>query len=594
MNFKSMVGAMLILGASSPWMALSQGEAPKSVAGDPYAHETTAQRDTRLAWWREAKFGMFIHWGVYAVPAGLHEGVRDAEWIMHGAKIPVERYRAYAREFNPVNYDPVSWASLAKEAGMRYLVITSKHHDGFALFPTKVSDWNVMAATPYQKDLIEPLAGAARAQGLKFGLYYSHSQDWVNPGGAKWRLEEGDGWDAAHKGSYDAYLDQIAVPQVREILTLYQPDVLWWDTPHYMTPPRAEKLVKLLALRPGIIHNNRLGGGYQGDTETPENFIPPAGYPGRDWETCMTMNDNWGYVKDDHDWKSLPQIIGQLVDIVSKGGNYLLNVGPDASGQFPPESVERLKQVGAWMKVNGEAIYGTQASPFKCRLPWGRCTLKRDGADTILYAQVLDWPGNREIILTGLQNRVLSAEMLATGARIKTHRSQLGPVLRLPALAPDAVCSTIKLRLAGPPKVEEMPVFADSDGLIRLTPVDARLRGRLKLDQRRGIDYITGWDHPEDTVFWDLQATRNGTYSVQIKSAAAASGAVIQVQGIGDLTCPVPKSENIRTNFLASHVGEVRLKKGAKISLRLQPVAHGWQPVNLQSVELIPQKRVTH
>ena len=502
----------------------------------------------------------------------------------------MERYRAYAREFNPVNYDPASWVKLAREAGMRYMVITAKHHDGFALFPTKVSDWNVLEATPYRKDLLAPLATAARAQGLKFGLYYSHSQDWVNPGGAKWRFAEGDGWDPAHKSSYDAYLDKVAVPQVREILTLYHPDVLWWDTPHYMTQPRAEKLVKLLELRPGIIHNDRLGGGYAGDTETPENFIPPAGYPGRDWETCMTMNDNWGYVKDDHDWKSLAQIIGQLVDIVSKGGNYLLNVGPDATGQIPPESVQRLKQVGAWLKVNGEAIYGTHASPFKCRRPWGRCTVKQQGADTILYAHVLKWPENREVVLTGMQNRVRAAELLATGEKIKTSTSPSGPVLRLPAKAPDEICSTIKILMKDAPKVDEMPVTADPDGVIRLMPVDARIRGQLKLDQRRSVDYITSWQSPDDSVSWELEAARDGTYAVQVKSAAAESGAVLRVSGAGELTCPVPKSDNIRTNFIASEIGELRLNKGVKISLRLQPVTQGWHPVNLHSVELIRRR----
>lgn len=590
MKFQKIAGALFIFLTSGVLLSASQSSGPKSVAGDPYADETPAQRDARMAWWREAKFGMFIHWGVYAVPAGVHEGVRDAEWIMHGAKIPVKRYRAYAREFNATNYNPAAWVKLAQEAGMRYMVITAKHHDGFALFPTKVSDWNAVDATPCKKDLIAPLAQAARAQGLKFGLYYSHSQDWVHPGRAKWRLEEGGGWDAAHKGSYDDYLDQIAVPQVREILTLYQPDVLWWDTPHYMTQPRAEKLIRLLKLRPGIIHNDRLGGGYAGDTETPEGFIPPTGYPGRDWETCMTMNDNWGYVKDDHDWMSFAQIIGQLVDIVSKGGNYLLNVGPDASGQIPEESVQRLKQVGAWLQVNGEAIYGTQASPFKCRLSWGRCTFKQQGADTILYAHVLKWPENREIVLPGLQNRVRSAALLATGEKIKTGSSRFGPVLRLPAQAPDVTCSVIKVLITGAPQVKETPITADPDGVIRLTPMDARIQGQLKLDQRHNGDYITGWKHPEDTGSWELQVVRDGAYTVQVKSAAAESGAVLMICGVGELRCPVPKSENIRTNFIATQVGEIRLKKGDKVSLQLQPVAQGWQPVNVQSVELIPRR----
>ena len=257
--------------------------------------ETPAQRDARMAWWREAKFGLFIHWGVYAVPAGKYgEKTSYGEWIMNSAKIPVAEYKGFAKQFNPVKYDPAAWARLAKDAGMRYIVITSKHHDGFALFPSEASHWNIAEATPYKKDLLGPLVSAAKAEGLKIGFYYSQSQDWNNPGGAKSGFKEGEGWDDAHKGDYDAYLKNVAVPQVRELLTRYPIDILWWDTPMHMTPQRAAPLAALTKLRPGLITNNRLGGGYRGDTETPEQFVPVTGYKG-DWETCMTMNGHWGY-----------------------------------------------------------------------------------------------------------------------------------------------------------------------------------------------------------------------------------------------------------------------------------------------------------
>jgi len=450
MNCGIIVGSLLALTTISP-MA-------RALEGDPYANETPAQRDARMQWWREAKFGMFIHWGVYAVPAGTYDGKKIpgiGEWIMLRAKIPVDRYQAYAKEFNPVKYDPASWAALAKEAGMRYMVITSKHHDGFTLFPTKASKWNVINASPCNQDLIAPLAEAARSQGLKFGLYYSQAQDWVHPGGAKAGYKEGEGWDDAQKGSFDQYIDQVAAPQVREILTRYHPDVLWWDTPHLMTQPRAEKLAKLLSLSPGIIHNNRLGGGYKGDTETPEQHIPATGFPGRDWETCMTMNDTWGFKSYDHNWKPLSKLITNLVDIVSKGGNYLLNVGPTAEGEIPPESIKLLKEVGAWMKVNGESIYGTHASPFE-KLTWGRCTVKPADNDTILYFHVLDWPTDGTLTVPGLTNAVKSAELLAGGAPLSVTASAAGPVLTLPATAPDPTCSTIKLIVAGKPQIKNL------------------------------------------------------------------------------------------------------------------------------------------
>ncbi len=233
-----------------------------------------------------------------------------------------------------------------------------------------MNDWDIVDATPYGKDLLKPLAEACRKHGLKLGFYYSQAQDWNNGGSAA-----GGKWDKAQEHSMDEYIDKVAVPQVREILTNYGefPAVLWWDTPTDMNKERADKLIELLKLKPGIIHNNRLGGGYKGDTETPEQYIPATGYPGRDWETCMTMNDTWGFKSYDHNWKPTETLIRNLVDIASKGGNYLLNVGPTAEGEIPAPSIERLKEVGAWMKVNGEAIYGTTASPFK-RLPWGRCT----------------------------------------------------------------------------------------------------------------------------------------------------------------------------------------------------------------------------
>lgn len=191
--------------------------------------ETPTQRAARMAWWREAKFGLFIHWGVYAVPAGKYgTNTGYGEWIMNSAKIPVATYHEFAAQFNPVKYNPELWAKTAKDAGMKYIVITSKHHDGFTLYPSAASKWNIADATPYKKDLLGPLVNAAKAEGLKIGFYYSQSQDWNHPGGAKSGFKEGEGWDDAHKGSYDEYLKNVAVPQVKEILTRYPIDILWW------------------------------------------------------------------------------------------------------------------------------------------------------------------------------------------------------------------------------------------------------------------------------------------------------------------------------------------------------------------------------
>ena len=360
--------------------------------------ETPQEHERRMVWWREAKFGMFIHWGVYAVPAGAYgDEHQHGEWIMRSCQIPVDVYRAYAARFNPLNYNPDKWVHVAKASGMRYIVITAKHHDGFALFPSAASDWSVADASPYGKDLIGPLVSSARKAGLKIGLYYSHAQDWFHPGGGKSGFAEGDGWDEKHKGSFDVYLDQIAIPQIRELIERYPIDILWWDTPVWMTEARARRIADVVATRPGMILNNRLGGGYSGDTETPEQFIPITGCNG-DWETCMTLNEHWGYNAQDDNWKSSEALIQKLCDICSKGGNFLLNVGPDARGNFPPACTERLLDVGRWLDVNGEAIYGSAAGPFTY-LSWGRATRKDDR----LFLHVFEWPRRRRIACSSRQ-----------------------------------------------------------------------------------------------------------------------------------------------------------------------------------------------
>lgn len=442
------------------------------------AHTLFAQgaltRDQRMQWWREARFGMFIHWGVYAVPAGTYEGHqigRAAEWIMNRGKIPVANYQQFAGQFNPVQYDPEAWVKMARDAGMKYIVITAKHHDGFALFGSKASKWNIVDATPYRKDLLKPLAAACRKYGIKLGFYYSQAQDWNNPGGAAARKVTSEGWanpDSAkidaytkeHSGHWDPaqtatgmqeYIDKVAVPQVKELLTNYgDVAVLWWDTPTGMTDEYAKKLQALLELQPNIITNDRLKRpNFPGDYKTPEQKIPNLQeLDGRDWETCMTMNGSWGFKSYDHKWKSTETLIRNLIDIASKGGNYLLNIGPTAEGTFPQGSIDALKGVGSWMKTNGEAIYATHASPFGI-LPWGCCTRKTQKDNTILYLSVFEWPANGQLTVPGLKNEVISATLLANGAAVKATPGGDGLVLNVGEKAPDNIASVIKVTVKG-------------------------------------------------------------------------------------------------------------------------------------------------
>ena len=439
---------------------------------DPSGKTETLSGDERMAWWREARFGLFIHWGVYAVLGGNYDGRpinKAGEWIMNRGKIPVAEYHQVANRFNPVKYDPEAWVKMAKDAGMKYIVITAKHHDGFALFGSKASRWNVVDATPYGRDLLKPLAEACRKYGMKLGFYYSQAQDWNNPGGAVSRKVTSEGWanpdsaridayTAAHDGHWDpvqttesmsSYIDKIAVPQVKELLTNYgDVAVLWWDTPTGMTDEYAAKLKSLLSLQPNIITNDRLKRpDYPGDYKTPEQKIPNlSDLDGKDWETCMTMNDTWGFKFSDHNWKTPTTLIHNLVDIASKGGNYLLNVGPTPEGEIPQPSIDALKIVGVWMKTNGEAIYGTKASPLQ-PLTWGRCTKKMEEDHTVLYLSVFDWPTDGKLTVTGIQGKVRKTTLLAGGKKLDTEKTADGLVIHVPGTAPDAIATVIKVEV---------------------------------------------------------------------------------------------------------------------------------------------------
>lgn len=328
--------------------------------------ETKAQRDARMEWWREARYGMFIHWGLYAVPAGNWNGKPVAgigEWIMHNGKIPVADYKQLPAQFDPTNFDAHAWVSLAKAAGMKYIVITAKHHEGFGMYDSKADAFNIVSATPFKRDPLNELAAECQKQGIKLGFYYSQDQDWTAPGGAAF----GGHWDKAQDGDFAAYLHTKVIPQLQELLTTYKPypAIIWFDTPTKdMTPQLAGEIVALLNKFPNLIWNNRLGGGYKGDTETPEQHIPPQGFPGQDWETCMTINNTWGFKEADTNFKSTGTLLHNLIDIASKGGNYLLNVGPDAHGVIPAAEADRLRAIGKWLDTNGEAIYGSGPTAF--------------------------------------------------------------------------------------------------------------------------------------------------------------------------------------------------------------------------------------
>jgi alpha-L-fucosidase len=331
--------------------------------------ESPEAKQARLAWFKDAKYGLFIHWGLYAIPAGEWKSKQIpglGEWIMNRGHIPVAEYEQLAKQWNPVKFDADAWVQLAQDAGMKYIVITSKHHDGFAMFGSKVSRWNVVDATPFHRDILKELAAACQKHGMPLGFYYSQSQDWHEPGGAgnDWDFGPDLGPDKKELKDYDGYLRGKAEPQVRELLTNYGPVALiWFDTPRMMTPERAQRFAGILrTLQPKTLIDGRLGA--SGDYVSTGDNVIPSGVQKEYWEVPATTNHTWGYRKDDQDWKSPGEITFKLIDIVSKGGNYLLNVGPMSNGVIPQESQDNLRTVGRWLKANGEAVYGAGPSPW--------------------------------------------------------------------------------------------------------------------------------------------------------------------------------------------------------------------------------------
>ena len=560
----------------------------------PYQDETKEQRDARMAWWRQARFGMFIHWGVYAVPAGTYKGEQISgigEWIMLRGKIPVAEYKAYARQFNPVKYNPDSWVRLAKEAGMKYIVITSKHHDGFALFDSKVTDWDIVDATPYGKDLLKPLAEACRKHGIKLGFYYSQAQDWNHPGGAAAR---GIKWDPAQEGSMDEYIQKIAAPQVKEILTNYGDiAVLWWDTPHDMNEERADALQPLISLQPGIITNNRLGGGYDGDCSTPEQHIPATGLDS-DWEACMTMNRTWGFKSYDHDWKSTETLVRNLVDIASKGGNYLLNVGPTAEGEIPEPSIERLKAIGAWMKVNGESIYETTASPFR-KLSWGRCTKKTFINGATLYLHIFDWPVDGKLVLKGLKNEVQQAYLLADLGKLKTTKDDTGVTVELPSKPLDAIDTVVVLKVAGALDVEMVLPMQNDKGTVTLSAELADIHNRgygthAKLERKNGKQNIGSWTDNRSWIEWTFEIKQSGSFEVIADVSTEAAETKFEVAvGSSKLLAAVASTGGFE-QYKKVSLGQIEVSKAGVHTLQIKPKKGQWQPINLRSVTLEPVK----
>ncbi len=481
--------------------------APAPLGVQAASGETKEQLDARMAWWREARFGMFIHWGIMSIPG------REC-WYMHEARVTVDEYEKLVSRYNPTNYSAKDIVSLAKAAGQKYLVFVSKHHDGFAMWDTRLSEYSIMA-TPFKRDIVKELADECGRQGMKFGLYYS-ILDWHHPY-ARWQ----------HWPKYREYMKG----QLRELLTGYGPiAVLWFDgewAEEWTDQQGRELYAYVRSLQPNIIINNRIGKGRQdnlgqtkqgffpGDFDTPEQQVPRKGWPGTDWESCMTINGSWSFTTNDTQHKPARELVQMLADIASKGGNFLLNIGPRPDGSIMEDQRDRLMAIGRWMKVNKESIYWTTAGPFARRLAWGRCT----AGPGRLYLHVFDWPGDRQLTLPGLKNAVGKAWLLSDPARasLPVSRSQGMMTIELPAAAPDPFDGVVVLDVEGRPDVEPSLIRPASDGVISLLAASADLHGgTVRYDSLPERDSIGHWTDAGDWVSWDFVVNCPGEYRVEL------------------------------------------------------------------------------
>ena len=572
-----------------------------------------ATRDERMAWWRDARFGMFIHWGLYSPAGGFWNGTRYpqhyAEWIQHWAAVPSGEYaRQMKPRFVPAEGCTEAWADLAKEAGMGYAVMTSKHHDGFTLFDSKepyslandvTGGTNI---SPPGRDLAREFADSMRSRGLRAGFYYS-LLDWQHPDAYAMALPVPAGDAPRDHERYKAYVRG----HVRELLSGYGDlSTIWFD---YSDQTRqgeawgaADLMRDMREAQPAILVNNRLFFGLEnknGDYGTPEKYVPPTGLPGMDWEVNHTLNESYGFSAHDMNWKDAASVIRLLSDVVSKGGNLLLNIGPDATGAVPAPAAEALRGVGAWMKVHGEAIHGTTASPFE-RLVWG-CATQKPG---VLYLHVWEWPADGRLIVP-MQGEVRSARLLGSDAVLAAAPSEQEAgrlVIELPAAPVDPAVSVVRLDLEGEVIPMGFLVFPSADGRITLTPHDAILEGPSIRVERVGVigdvtHNIGYWLDQAATASWSIGiggTKGQGTYRVEaeVACADASAGSRMRLEvegGRGELEFEVPATGGWQT-YRTIELGRVELPVGSHRATLRAISKTGEAVVNVRAIRLVPDR----
>ncbi len=477
---------------------------------------------------RNGNYAMFVHWGIYSHIGNKYKGKTYygiGEWIMNRnmAGIPVEEYKAVAREFNPVKFNAREWVQLAKDAGMKYIVITSKHHDGFAMYDSDASDFNIVDATPFERDPMKELAAACKEAGIGFGFYYSHNQDWTAPGGHRGPAKYPDGKPA----TFADYFREKCKPQVEEITSRYGPmEIIWFDTPGKLSREQTQELVKIVRKnQPNALISGRIGMG-MGDYSTRGDMeIPEENHEGM-WESVDTTNDSWAYAWYDDNWKTPKQIVMNVIATVARGGTYMLNVGPRGDGTIPERAAEYLRGAGKWIKRYPAVVYGAGASPWKHALPWGDVTVQ----DNTLYLSVADWPRNGKLYLPGLKTPIASAVVRdgKSGESSPVPFSQKSgwTVFDVPLARPDDPVAVVAVTLKGAPEAD--PTHGLDPALpTSLTTLFAEVAGAKKSARRwmekfgewKIAHIVSDWQKEGGKVTWDVDVFEPGVFRVDLNYA---------------------------------------------------------------------------
>lgn len=558
-----------------------------------HAADRDNTREQRMETWRAGRFGMFVHWGPYAVAAGEYQGKavpHIGEWILRNAKIPLAEYEKMALEWKAEKYDPAQWVDFAQRCGVRYMVVTAKHHDGFALFDSKVSPWNAVKASGAKRDLLRPLADACAEKRMPLGFHYSQAQDWYHAGGGMY----GKRWDARQEGDFDAFLRDVSLPQFRELVQGYGPvHSIFADTPVNMTDQRSRQFYEMLPA--GTVVNDRMGGG-AADYGCQEEFYTEERKRAGDWEFCTTMNGTWGYKKEPTPWKEKELLLRYLISTVAKGGNFLLNVGPLADGTFPPQAVERLEYIGQWLSRHGEAIYGAGA----CELivpGWdGVCTLRVDEAgDSHVYLHFFQNPENPVIRLPRMVEDWQSAQVMGVDGKLVLVKTPKAWELTLPAGAVKPF-TVVHLKTKGALKLDRPAAGWDEAGKMSLVVATAQLHGATitrERDARSPAMNIGYWTEAADSVSWSLELAEAAKVATQWRMACdpkSAGSEVALCVGEKELVRWTVPATKAWTDYQLMPGPEVSLPAG-KYELILKVVSKpGLGVMNLR--EVVMEKRL--